>query len=335
MDFNKIIPMPDTVFRGNLGSNERALYGNNNWYDWSVANWHTKWNAYGFEDLEEHEVDDQLRFETAWTAPHPILKKLSEMAPDLEITHRWADEDFGMNCGERGYKNGEITGEFQPEGGSVEAYDFSAEVMECEVSDYGLRMNSDGSSYEVVRACNYLKLLRYSYSSGGKSFASQPFDIRKLFYLIWQTHARLSNVVIENQDFEKLIKHYDRENTVFYLDPPYYQTEGMYAQAFTKEDHYRLFETLKNVKGKWLLSYNDCEFIRDLYRDYFIFEFSRVHSMAQRYEAGKQFPELLIGNYDLYERERSKPYQMTLFGHEEFDYEKILKECILQCKIRL
>ena len=115
--------------------------------DWSVANWHAKWNAYGFEDLEEHEVDDELRFETAWTAPHPILQKLSEMAPDLEITHRWADEDFGMNCGERGYKNGEITGEFQPEGGSVEAYDFSAEVMECEVSDYGLRMNADGSSY--------------------------------------------------------------------------------------------------------------------------------------------------------------------------------------------
>ena len=188
---------------------------------------------------------------------------------------------------------------------------------------------------DVVRACNYLKLLRYSYSSGGKSFASQPFDIRKLFYLIWQTHARLSNVVIENQDFEKLIKHYDRENTVFYLDPPYYHTEGMYAQAFTKEDHYRLFETLKNAKGKWLLSYNDCEFIRDMYKDYFIFEFFRVHSMAQRYEAGKQFPELLIGNYDLYERERSKPYQMTLFGNEEFDYEKILKECILQCKIRL
>ncbi len=204
-----------------------------------------------------------------------------------------------------------------------------------EADEISQLMLDKAKDYEVIRACNYLKLLRYSYSSGGKSFASQPFDIRKLFYLIWQTHARLSNVVIENQDFEKLIKHYDRENTVFYLDPPYYQTEDMYAQAFTKEDHYRLFETLKSAKGKWLLSYNDCEFIRDLYRDYFIFEFSRVHSMAQRYEAGKQFPELLIGNYDLYERERNKPCQMTLFGHEEFDYEKILKECILQCKIRL
>ena len=58
--------------------------------------------------------------------------------------------------------------------------------------------------------------------------------------------------------------------------------------------------------------------------------------MAQRYEAGKEFKELLIGNYDLYERERGKPRQLPLFnicGIDE-DYEKILKECIISCKIK-
>ena len=72
-----------------------------------------------------------------------------------------------------------------------------------------------------------------------------------------------------------------------------------------------------------------------------LFDFSRTHSMAQRYEAGKEFKELLIGNYDLYERERAKPAQLTLFNvygdafdDECYDYEKILKECIIQCKIR-
>ena len=34
--------------------------------------------------------------------------------------------------------------------------------------------------------------------------------------------------------------------------------------------------------------------------------------MVQKYEAGKEFPELLIGNYDLYEREKEKPVQMRL-----------------------
>ena len=59
--------------------------------------------------------------------------------------------------------------------------------------------------------------------------------------------------------------------------------------------------------------------------------------MAQRYEAGKEFKELLIANYDYYERENAKPKQLTLFdiyGDENYDYEKILKESIISCKIR-
>ena len=143
--------------------------------------------------------------------------------------------------------------------------------------------------YDVRRAAMYLKLLRYSYASSGKSFASQPFDIRKLFPLIQQAGRRLSDVVIENQDFETLIRHYDREDTFFYLDPPYYFTEGMY-EGFGEEDHLRLFEVLN--------------------------------------EAGKEFKELLIANYDLFERVKNQPQQLTLFDDAgKFDnYTKILKE---------
>lgn len=192
--------------------------------------------------------------------------------------------------------------------------------------------------YDVRRAAMFLKLLRFSYSSSGKSYASQPFDIRKLFGLISQLQDRLANVVVENQDFETLIKHYDRPDAFFYLDPPYFSTEDMYEVGFGWDDHVRLRDTLKNIKGRFLLSYNDCNEIRELYNGFSMFDFSRTHSMAQRYEAGKEFKELLIGNYDLYEREKMKPKQLTFFGtendNENFDYEKILKECIIQCKIQ-
>ena len=199
-----------------------------------------------------------------------------------------------------------------------------------ELKELRTRITQD---YDVRRAAMFLKLLRYSYSSGGKSYASQPFDIRKLFSLIKELEKRMSNVVVENQDFETLIKHYDRPDSFFYADPPYFSSEDMYDVEFGWTDHLRLRDTLKNIKGKFLLSYNDCPQIRGLYDGFSVFDFSRMHSMAQRYSAGKEFKELLIGNYDLYERERNRPRQMSMF-RDNFNYEKILRECVVSCKIR-
>ncbi len=105
--------------------------------------------------------------------------------------------------------------------------------------------------------------------------------------------------------------------------------------ASLREDHLRLYHALAGMKGKFLLSYNDCPEIRELYKEYNFFDFKRVHSMVQKYEAGKEFPELLIANYDLFERERQQPHQLTLFDSidKPLDYEKILKENIV-CRIK-
>lgn len=194
-----------------------------------------------------------------------------------------------------------------------------------ELKELRLRIEQD---YDVRKAAMYLKLQRYSYSSSGKSFASQPFDIRKLFSLIQQLESRMANVIVENQDFERLFRHYDREDALFYLDPPYFSTEDMYPGGFGMDDHKRLRDLLRNIKGRFLLSYNDCPEIRELYKDFEIFDFTRTHSMAQRYEAGKEFKELLIANYDFYERIKNRPQQLTLFDDAgKFDYyTKILKE---------
>lgn len=207
----------------------------------------------------------------------------------------------------------------------------------AELKEIRTRITKD---YDVRRAAMFMKLLRYSYSSSCKSYASQPFDIRRLFGLITELKNRMANVVVENQDFETLINHYDRPDAFFYADPPYFSTEDMYAVGFNLDDHVRLKNTLKNIKGKFLLSYNDCPEIRELYSGFSLFDFSRTHSMAQRYEAGKEFRELLIGNYDLYERAKNQPVQLTIFDvHSDADseipnYEKILKECIVSCKIK-
>lgn len=173
----------------------------------------------------------------------------------------------------------------------------------------------DSPASDVQKAAWFYQLIRYSYASSLNSYASQPHDMWSNFPLIDQAHRRLAKVVIENQDFGELIRHYDRESSFFYLDPPYHNTEGYYQNigegGFTEEDHIRLHDTLlsPNFQGKFLLSYNDDEFVRDLYNapGVWMVETTRLNSIKLRHEKGAQFPELIIANYDM------EHQQITLF----------------------
>lgn len=129
IDFNKIIPMPDNIFRGNLGIEERKLYGSNNWYDWSCSHWGTKWNAYSTHLDKEQNL---MEFDTAWSCPVPILEELAELCHFHEIGFegKWADEDAGCNVGVFDSNYGD-EGWFMLEAvddGSDEAYEIYTEL---------------------------------------------------------------------------------------------------------------------------------------------------------------------------------------------------------------
>lgn len=98
IDFNKIIPTPENIYQGNLGEEERRLYGSNNWYDWNCANWGTKWNAYSSRFDEEN---DTIYFDTAWSSPTPVLDALAKLCYEHNVwfTGAWADENTGYNVG--------------------------------------------------------------------------------------------------------------------------------------------------------------------------------------------------------------------------------------------
>ena len=177
----------------------------------------------------------------------------------------------------------------------------------------------DSPESDVIRASYFYQLIRYSYASGLTSFGSQPHDMWSNFPLIEQAHRRISKVVVENKDFEKLIRQYDRPVSFFYADPPYFETEKYYKNigegGFKKEDHIRLRDTLMGIEGKFLLSYNDCSFIRELYDapNIQIESYTRINNIKQRYDNGAQFPEILVANYDMHEREINFPSQINLF----------------------
>lgn len=165
---------------------------------------------------------------------------------------------------------------------------------------------------DVQRAVDFFKLIRFSYGSQGRSFACKPINLKNIQQTISRCNQRLSGVIIENKDFEDLIKQYDRPESFFYLDPPYYKAERRYAVKF-KKDHERLRDTLKNVKGKWLLSYNDCPEIRELYKDYHIIELKRTLYLVNRYKTDVEYGELLISNYEISPSNEDTIEQSSLF----------------------
>lgn len=131
--------------RGKQAVDNVVSYGCKDWYDWSLKNWGTKWNAY---DFEMGEKPNQIIFHTAWSAPHPVLKMLSQKYPETCFSHSWAEEDIAVNLGKQDFLNGEIVGSYIPEEHSKEAYDLAFELLGGEPKDWNLRLNKDGTNYE-------------------------------------------------------------------------------------------------------------------------------------------------------------------------------------------
>lgn len=152
---------------------------------------------------------------------------------------------------------------------------------------------------DIQRAARFFILIKESFGSDLHSFAVRPKNMINAIEYISEISKRLKMVIIENQDFEHILKTYDRNSTLFYLDPPYYDAERYYKkEKFTAEDHIRLKNALDKIKGKFILSYNDCDYIRGLYKDYSIVEVDRGHNlMYMRGNTKPRYKELLIRNF--------------------------------------
>ena len=90
-------------------------FGTPTWYEWCNKNWGTKWNAYGYDKSRDDSSGNNIWFQSAWDAPHPVIEKLAARYPEITFEHEWADEDIGQNCGRRSYQNGEIIDGYVPE----------------------------------------------------------------------------------------------------------------------------------------------------------------------------------------------------------------------------
>lgn len=109
--------------------------GAKDWYDWSCANWGTKWNAYNtfLETIDEYSV--VLSFQTAWCGVPQIIEKLTEMFPTIIFDYKYADEDMGQNCGEGYGEDGEFSFQMLL-GGSEEAIEAYALCWDYDIENF-------------------------------------------------------------------------------------------------------------------------------------------------------------------------------------------------------
>lgn len=88
----RVVGEGDEVKNAPITEEERAAwlskYGSDNWYDWCCANWGTKWNSSDVS-LDEGIESLDYRFNTAWSPPEPVIKKLAKLFPDCDITHEY------------------------------------------------------------------------------------------------------------------------------------------------------------------------------------------------------------------------------------------------------
>jgi DNA adenine methylase len=164
------------------------------------------------------------------------------------------------------------------------------------------RQAEAGGLTDIQRAARYYYLQRMCFGGRvrGRTFGVSPerpprINLLRLEEEMSDIHLRLVNVLIENLDYSELLKKYDKPETFFYLDPPYYKSP-VYVHNFTAlSDFKALSDALKLVNGKFILSLNDHADIREVFSDFNIKPVAVAYSVnSKKSTIGK---ELLISNF--------------------------------------
>ncbi|MBY6241599.1 DNA adenine methylase [Methylosinus sp. Sm6] len=164
-----------------------------------------------------------------------------------------------------------------------------------------LSAQAPDSLTDLERAARFIYLQRLSFGGkvNGRSFGISRmgggrFDTRKLGIVLEAIHERLAGVTIECLDWGEFLRRWDRPETLFYLDPPYWGTEGYYGPGlFATDDHSALAEALKGLRGRFILTINDCPEARRCYQG-FALETAELSYTAVGQGRAKPAAELII-----------------------------------------
>ncbi|MFL9899068.1 DNA adenine methylase [Paraburkholderia fungorum] len=129
---------------------------------------------------------------------------------------------------------------------------------------------------DIQRAARFYYLQHNCFGAKveGQSFGTATttppgLNLLRLEETLSAAHLRLSNTFVEHLDWKACVDRYDRPHTLFYLDPPYWETEG-YGVPFPYEEYVAMATRLRALKGKAIVSLNDHPAIREAFDGFHI-----------------------------------------------------------------
>lgn len=139
---------------------------------------------------------------------------------------------------------------------------------------------------DIQRAARYfyLQKLGFGGKTTGRTFGTSATGKSRLNLMsmddhLLEVHWRFKQLTIEHLSAIDCIKRYDRKETLFYIDPPYYETAG-YAVPFGHQDYLELVAVLSSIKGRFILSLNDHPKVREIFADF------KIKRVTLKYSAG-------------------------------------------------
>ncbi|KAF0812817.1 Modification methylase DpnIIA [Andreprevotia sp. IGB-42] len=158
---------------------------------------------------------------------------------------------------------------------------------------------------DIQRAARFFYLQQHAFGgrvegqSFGTATTAPALNLLRIEENLSSAHLRLNGVYIEHLAWLDVVKKYDRPHTLFYLDPPYWETEG-YGVDFPYENYLQMASFMRDCKGKVLVSINDHPQIRVAFSGFWTESLELKYSVANGRDLGQRasFGELVIANFE-------------------------------------
>ena len=178
------------------------------------------------------------------------------------------------------------------------------QFLECRktMSDNSLSPLERAFRFYYVNQNSFGGLIRYNKSGGCNSPFGANSDYKHTICNMWDfdkleiAHDRIKNAFIECDNYQNIIKKYDRDYVLFFLDPPYDCKSGKYNGEINF-DYDELLNQCRNIKGKFILTLNSG--LENKFKEFYIIPNDVHYSIGCTSESSKSYKEIIVTNYNI------------------------------------